>query len=62
MKKLIYLTAAVLATIPVLLSSCAREQTESTRQAHEKMLAAHVKVIHHDTLQKTESGLYFTVV
>jgi len=62
MKKMIYLTVAVLAIMPVLLSSCAREQTESTREAHEKMLAAHVRVIHHDTLQKTESGLYYTVV
>ncbi|HOG24754.1 MAG TPA: FKBP-type peptidyl-prolyl cis-trans isomerase [Bacteroidales bacterium] len=62
MKKLIYLTAALLVTMPVLVSSCARELTESTRQAHEKMLAAHVRVIHHDTLQKTESGLYYTVV
>ena len=62
MKKLIYLTMAMLATIPALLSSCAREQTESTLEAHKKMLAAHVRIIHQDTLQKTESGVYYTIV
>jgi len=31
-------------------------------EAHRKMLEAHVKVIHLDTLQKTESGLYYAVL
>ena len=35
-----------------------RTPEENVKELHEKVLAAHVKIVHLDTLQKTESGLY----
>lgn len=61
MKKLICLTIAFFAVLSAILSSCARQPAESVKEIHEKILAAHVKIIHHDTLQKTESGLYYAI-
>lgn len=62
MKKLIFPIAVIIAVTTGSFISCARQSAESVRELHESMLAAHVKIIHHDTLQKTESGLYYTVV
>ncbi|MDD2642104.1 MAG: FKBP-type peptidyl-prolyl cis-trans isomerase [Bacteroidales bacterium] len=56
------ITAALIAGVCAGMTSCAENTTESLKDIHEKILAAHVKTIHHDTLQKTESGLYYTIL
>ncbi len=63
MKKFPKLIAVVLtAGVFAGMTSCAENTVESIKDIHEKILAAHVKTIHHDTLQKTESGLYYTIL
>lgn len=62
MKKTFIFWIALLVALPVVFSTCARMPDENVEEAHRKMLEAHVKVIHLDTLQKTESGLYYAVL
>lgn len=57
-KQAVYLTAVSV----LCLSACAEPVPESMQDYEEKVLAAHVKLVHQDTLQKTESGLYYTVL
>lgn len=61
MKKLFFI-AVLFAAVSAIFPSCARQPVESVREIHEKILAAHVRVIHQDTLQKTESGAYYAVI
>ena len=56
------ITAALIEGVCAGMMSCAENTTESLKDIHEKILAAHVKTIHHDTLEKTESGLYYTIL
>ncbi|MFA5444599.1 MAG: FKBP-type peptidyl-prolyl cis-trans isomerase [Bacteroidales bacterium] len=62
MKNIRFLLVTVMTGMAVFLSSCATQTEESSREMQENMLAAHVKVVHKDTLLKTESGLYYTVL
>ncbi|NLA15727.1 MAG: hypothetical protein GX877_04225 [Bacteroidales bacterium] len=62
MRKNIFQWLVATAALAVAFTSCARFPEENVRQVHEKMLEAHVKIIHLDTLQKTESGMYYTVL
>ncbi|MFA5013869.1 MAG: FKBP-type peptidyl-prolyl cis-trans isomerase, partial [Candidatus Paceibacterota bacterium] len=62
MKNIRFLLLTLMTGTAVFLSSCATATEESAREMHENILAAHVKVVHKDTLEKTESGLYYTVL
>ncbi|MDD2330492.1 MAG: hypothetical protein PHD16_05785 [Bacteroidales bacterium] len=62
MKKTRFLLVTAITGMAVFLSSCATQTEESSREIHENILAAHVKIVHKDTLEKTESGLYYTVL
>ncbi len=62
MKRRIFYLMALTVLLPAAISSCARTPEENVKELHEKVLAAHVKIVHLDTLQKTESGLYYTIL
>ena len=53
---------AIVVVLPLVFTSCARIPEENLKEEHRKLLEAHVKIIHLDTLQRTESGLYYTVL
>ncbi|MGB4592099.1 MAG: FKBP-type peptidyl-prolyl cis-trans isomerase [Bacteroidales bacterium] len=62
MKKTFIPWIAIVVVLPLVFTSCARIPEENLKEEHRKLLEAHVKIIHLDTLQRTESGLYYTVL
>lgn len=59
MIKLFPISLVVSAGVLLAFASCATEVELSSQEVYEKELAAHVHFVHQDTLQKTESGLYY---